>query len=60
MDFEKAFDTVNHKILLEKLKTLKISGIVLNWLKTYLENRNQNTQLFGINSKEEEVLTGVP
>ena len=60
IDFKKAFDTVNHKILLEKLKMLKISGTVLNWLQTYLLNRKQNTQLFGINSQEEDVLTGVP
>ena len=39
---------------------LKISGTVLNWLQTYLLNRKQNTQLFGINSQEEVVLTGVP
>ena len=60
IDFKKAFDTVNHKILLEKLKMLKISGTVLDWLRTYLLNRKQSTQLFGINSQEKEVLTGVP
>ena len=39
IDFKEAFDTVNHKILLEKLKSLKITGNVLNWIKTYLLNR---------------------
>ena len=34
IDFKKAFDTVNHKILIEKLKSLKITGNVLNWLET--------------------------
>ena len=60
IDLKKAFDTVNHSILLGKLKSLKIVGNVLKWLKTYLLNRKQTTQLFGQISKEEEVLTGVP
>ena len=60
IDFKKAFDTVNHKILLEKLKSLKITGNVLNWIKTYLLNRKQNTQLLGQSSLEEKVSTGVP
>ena len=60
IDFKKAFDTVNHKILIEKLKSLKITGNVLNWLETYLTNRNQNTQLFDQLSLEENVSTGVP
>ena len=33
IDFKKAFDTVNHEILLEKLKTLKIKHKVLSWVK---------------------------
>ena len=60
IDLKKVFDTVNHTILLEKLKTLKITGIVLKSLKTYLLNQKQSTQLFGKNSNEEGVLTGVP
>ena len=43
--FKKAFDTVNHKILLEKLYQMGIKGKVLFWLTSYLDNRTQITQI---------------
>ena len=60
IDFKKAFDTVNHKILLGKINKLRITDIVLCWLKTYLLDRTQSTQLFGKTTREEIVSTGVP
>lgn len=41
IDFRKAFDSVNHTILLQKLKAVGISGNLLSWMKSYLSNRNQ-------------------
>ena len=38
---KKGFDTVNHEILLQKLKLYGINGLCLEWFKSYLSNRNQ-------------------
>jgi hypothetical protein len=41
LDFTKAFDMVNHDLLLKKLAQLNFSDPALNWLKSYLTNRRQ-------------------
>ena len=41
MDLKKAFDTVNHEILLNKLKTFNFSDEAIAWFRSYLKHREQ-------------------
>ena len=41
LEFSKAFDTVNHDILLQKLSMYGVQDIPLQWFRDYLENRSQ-------------------
>ena len=60
MDLSKAFDTVNHEILLRKLNHYGIRGIALDLLKDYLSNRKQFTRVNNVNSTELLIEVGVP
>ena len=61
LDFQKAFDTVNHNILLKKLHHYGIRGITNDWFKSYLNNRTQQTKVNESVSEKTEILTyGVP
>ena len=60
IDFRKAFDTVDHKILLDKLYHYGIRGIALEWFKSYLSNRQQQVSYNGVSSKYQSVNCGVP
>ena len=60
LDFAKAFDKVDHQILLEKLKKYNISGELYNWLSEYLSNRRQAVVIQGTKSYEANVQSGVP
>ena len=56
----KAFDTVNHKILLSKLEALGISGMLLKLLRNYLTNRKQATLANGHTSDLVHIACGIP
>ena len=45
LDFAKAFDTVNHRILMGKLAHYGIRGNILQWIQNYLTNRQQRVKL---------------
>ena len=60
IDFKKAFDTVNHKILLDKLSKYGIRGNFKNWITNYLEEREQVMLVNGSVSGSVEVVCGVP
>lgn len=61
LDYSAAFDTVNHSILLHRLKNrFGISGTVLCWLKSYLSNRTQYISVNGSNSPSTSLSHGVP
>ena len=60
LDFSKAFDTVNHDILLRKLYAYGIRGVAHEWLKSYLSCRTQYVVFDGIESTKRTVTCGVP
>ena len=60
LDFQKAFDTVDHNILLDKLFNYGIRGIALEWFKSYLSNRHQVVKYNNYESEPRKILCGVP
>ena len=60
IDLQKAFDTVNHQILLSKLEHYGIRGTALAWFSSYLCNRSQYVSVNGHNSNCLNITCGVP
>ena len=60
IDLQKAFDTVDHSILENKLKAIGLDGNAIAWFDAYLTNRMQVTDVGGIFSDPKVVPCGVP
>lgn len=60
LDLSKAFDTLDHNLLIHKLDYYGISGVALNWIRSYLENRQQFVQYNGRQSVKQNIVCGIP
>ena len=60
LDFSKAFDKVDHVILLKKVENVGIRGKTLDWIKEFLTNRKQQVRVGNHLSSKEWVRSGVP
>ena len=60
LDLSKAFDTVNHQILLNKLKYYGLQQSEYNWFQSYLNDRKQKVHANGVASDTRFISTGVP
>ena len=60
LDLKKAFDTVNHDILIKKLNNFSISPCVIAWFKNYLTGRIHNTNVNGTSSRQCRSICGIP
>jgi hypothetical protein len=60
LDLSKAFDTLNHEILLHKLSFYGINNISHDWFRNYLNGRKQYVNVNGMNSEKTTLMTGVP
>ena len=60
VDFRKAFDLVDHGVLLTKLAGMGITKSFWKWTQSYLSGRTQQVKLPGVLSRHGEVIAGVP
>ena len=60
LDFSKAFDTVNHKLLLAKLNILGFQENTCDWIKSYLSGRQQKVVIENESSPWSSIINGVP
>ena len=60
IDLSKAFDTIDHSILLSKLRYYGLNSCALKWFSSYLSDRQQYVDIEGISSEINNINTGVP
>ncbi len=59
-DFSKAFNSVNHRFLIKKIKAYGIDDKVVNWIESFLEERTFNVAINGSISPSKAAVSGVP
>ncbi len=60
LDFKKAFDLVDHKILQKKLTNYRFDNHFLNWFRSYVNQRSQRVSIGNISSQTRTIHSGVP
>jgi len=60
LDLSKEFDTINHEILLGKLKNYGVRGVPLSWIRNYLSQRQQTVKIENTSSDVAEITCGIP
>ena len=60
LDFKKAFDMVNHTILLSTLKLYELDDLSLNWFRSYLSERSQKVIINNYESCPQDIGYGIP
>ena len=60
MDFRKAFDSVPHRRLMQKVEAHGVKGKVYLWIQDFLSNRTQQVTVNGTTSEEADVTSGIP
>ena len=60
IDLRKAFDTVNHSIMCQKLEAIGFDNLTVKWFQSYLQNRTQLVSVNGVSSDKLNISCGVP
>ena len=60
LDYEKAFDKVDHRLLLAKLKKYQFPQLLIDWIRSFLTDRVQTVVIKGKHSRPHAVVSGVP
>ena len=60
LDYAKAFDKVDHQLLIEKVKRYGFPSILVSWITSFLSVRHQVVVVKGVHSREAPVISGVP